>query len=115
MRRAALPLLALALALALAAPSVRASEPAPRVTIELTFTQGPAASCTDEDGFKRDVIEFVECDPFRSSAPLPLRVSVTRRRGEFAGTIELRDEGGRLLWDNAAIHDPNDCAGVVKA
>jgi hypothetical protein len=111
MRPAVLPLLALAPALA--ASSARA-EP-PRVAIELTFTQGPAASCLDEQGFKREVVERVGCDPFQPSAPLRLEASVARRRGEFVATIVLRDETGRMLWDDETLHDPNDCAGVVKA
>jgi hypothetical protein len=95
MRPAAL----LALAQALATPSVYAQ--APRVAIELTYTQGPAASCLDEQGFKREVIERVGCDPPAGGRPTRRGAAARVCSGSFEG-CDRAGQGRRSIPESSA-------------
>jgi hypothetical protein len=98
----------------LAAGTARAAPQ--RAAIELVYTRGPGAeACPDEQGFHGAVLRQMGYDPFEAGAPLRLTATIARRRGELAATMELRDAGGKLIWENGKLSDPGDCQTLVRA
>jgi hypothetical protein len=107
-----LPLCPLIAAWALAAAPAGAAEP--RAVSRLDYSS--AETCPGEPELRSIVAARMGTDPF-TAGPAPaaptVRVIVERRPGGFAGTVELRDPAGRLVWSRPPLMDA-DCRRLVE-
>ena len=93
--------------------SAALAQPAPTAAVRLDY-QAPEG-CPDERELRSVVASRMGHDPFASAQgpALNLEVRVARRPGGFAGTVELREPDGRVIWSRPPLSDP-DCQRLVS-
>jgi hypothetical protein len=97
----------LAAAGAAAVPAL--AQPAP-VRLDYAAPDG----CPAEPELRSIVAARMGADPFTTGpAAQTVRVIVERRPGGFAGSVELRDPAGRLVWSRPPLMDA-DCRRLVE-
>ncbi|MEZ4410129.1 MAG: hypothetical protein R3A52_27180 [Polyangiales bacterium] len=113
MRRATLRC-AFALAALLVAPAASAQHNSP--TAVLRYERGEGASaCPDAQAVRDAVAARLGYDPFRESAPMTVRATITRHRRRLRGRVEVTDAAGAAVGTREIESSRRDCAEIASA
>lgn len=108
-------LCALAGALLLSLPATaRAADAPPSLPrfMRLEYLRPPGNTCPDATEVENEVIFNAKRNPWKADAGPVLRVSIQRRAGGYAASLEVRDEAGGLIWPRE-VHSTT-CLGLVQ-
>lgn len=99
-----------ALVLLLGVTPALAEDPPPHITARLDYV--PAQGCPPASVLRGELARRLGYDPFVEAAPLRVVATVTREKNALAGSMELHDSTGTLIWSKPTT-PATDCQTVV--